>query len=203
MHNDICSLLSTHVYDGRLTAPPENGNQRILSQNTFSLSQSAGYLFRPCEHDGNTQASEEEVAVVQEIYHELLSCSFQAKDGSVIPMTQRDIMVIAPYNMQVQLLRRALPDAEVGTIDLFQGREAPVVLVSMTTSSIEDAPRGLEFLFSQQRLNVALSRAKALAIIVGSPQLLKVRCTKPAQMKLVNLFCALEQRQSCPSAPKA
>jgi len=77
--------------------------------------------------------------------------------------------------MQVQLLRRSLADAEVGTIDLFQGGEAAVVIVSMTTSSMEDAPRGLEFLFSQQRLNVALSRAKALAIVVGSPQLLKVR----------------------------
>jgi uncharacterized protein len=192
MHTDICSLLSTHVYDSRLTAPMDNGNQRIIPQSTFSLDRDAGYLLYPCHHDGNTQTSNEEVEVVKSIYHELLSCSFQRKDGSITPITARDIMVIAPYNMQVQLLRRSLADAEVGTIDLFQGREAAVVIVSMTTSSMEDAPRGLEFLFSQQRLNVALSRAKALAIVVGSPQLLKVRCTKPEQMKLVNFFCALD-----------
>jgi predicted RecB family nuclease len=195
MHTEICDLLSTHVYDSRLSSPAENGHQRIIPETTFSLNQPAGYLFHPCEHDGNTQTSLEEANALRQIYQELLSCSFRAKDGTISKITPSDIMVIAPYNMQVQLLRRTLPDADVGTIDLFQGREAPVVLISMTTSSMDEAPRGLEFLFSQQRINVALSRAKALAIVLGSPKLFQARCTKPEQMKLVNFFCALGERK--------
>jgi uncharacterized protein len=191
MHTDICDLLSSHVYESRLTALPENQHQRILPQGIFSIERHAGYLFYSCEHDGNTQTSPEEAAIIERLYHELLSCTFRAKDGQLSPITPREIMVIAPYNMQVQLLRRSLPDADIGTIDLFQGREAPVVLVSMTTSSMEETPRGMEFLFSQQRINVALSRAKALAIVLGSPKLFQTRCTKPEQMKLVNFFCAL------------
>jgi len=192
MHTDICELLSTHVYESRLTGLPENGNQRILSERDLSVGRQAGYVFYPCAHDGNTQTSREEADVIEALYQELLSCSFRAKTGELSPITPSDIMVIAPYNMQVQLLRRSIPAGDIGTIDLFQGREAPVVLVSMTTSSIEDSPRGMEFLFSQQRMNVALSRAKALAIVVGSPMLFQARCAKPEQMKLVNFFCALE-----------
>jgi uncharacterized protein len=101
-------------------------------------------------------------------------------------------MVIAPFNIQVNKLKNALgSDAHVGTIDLFQGREAPVVIVSMTTSNVEEAPRGIDFLFSQQRINVALSRAKALAILVGTPRLFATKCTTPKQMELVNFFCAI------------
>jgi uncharacterized protein len=192
MHTDICELLSTHVYESRLTGLPENGNQRILSERDLSVGRQAGYVFYPCAHDGNTQTSREEADVIEALYQELLSCSFRAKTGELSPITPSEIMVIAPYNMQVQLLRRSIPVGDIGTIDLFQGREAPVVLVSMTTSSIDDSPRGMEFLFSQQRMNVALSRAKALAIVVGSPMLFQARCTKPEQMKLVNFFCALE-----------
>jgi predicted RecB family nuclease len=193
MHTDICTLLSDHVYDSRLTALPENKLQKILSEQKLSLQRDAGYLFYSCEHDGNTQTSHEEAELIRALYQELLSCSFRSKTGAITPITPADIMVIAPYNMQVQLLRRAIPNGDVGTIDLFQGREAPVVLISMTTSSIEDSPRGMEFLFSQQRMNVALSRAKALAVVVGSPRLFQARCTKPEQMRLVNFFCALEQ----------
>jgi uncharacterized protein len=193
MHTDICNLLSTHVYDSRLTSPPENGHQRIIPRTIFSLNHPAGYFFHPCEHDGNTQSSQEEAATIAQIYRELLACNFRDKNGNLSPITPAEIMVIAPYNLQVQLLRRTLPDADVGTIDLFQGREAPVVIVSMTASSMEETPRGLDFLFSQQRINVALSRAKALAIILGSPKLFNVRCTRPEQMKLVNFFCAVAE----------
>jgi uncharacterized protein len=153
MHTDICELLSTHVYESRLTGLPENGNQRILSERDLSVGRQAGYVFYPCAHDGNTQTSREEADVIEALYQELLSCSFRAKTGELSPITPSEIMVIAPYNMQVQLLRRSIPVGDIGTIDLFQGREAPVVLVSMTTSSIDDSPRGMEFLFSQQRMN--------------------------------------------------
>ena len=121
-------------------------------------------------------------------------CSTAARSptskGKVRPLTARDILVVAPYNMQVRCLREALPaGVEVGTVDKFQGREAPVVFFSMASSSGEDVPRGLEFLFSRNRFNVAISRAKALAVLVCSPQLLDVPCAKVGQMRLVNSLC--------------
>ena len=99
-------------------------------------------------------------------------------------------MVVAPYNAQVRLLRERLPaGVEVGTVDKFQGREAPVVFYSMATSSGEDVPRGLDFLFSRNRLNVAISRAQCLAYLVCSPRLLEVDCRTIEQMRLANALC--------------
>jgi len=101
-----------------------------------------------------------------------------------------DILVVTPYNMQVNLLKSVLPaGARVGTVDKFQGQEAAAVLVSMTTSTAEDVSRGLEFLYSRNRLNVAISRARCLAVVVASPKLLEARCSKIEQMKLVNTLC--------------
>lgn len=192
MHTDICGVLSTHVYDGRLKAPKENGNQKIPNPTKRLIQSESGILFYPCEHEGNTSSAPEEVAQVQQIFNELLTCSFRDKEGIERALTEKDIMVIAPYNIQVNNLRNALgKNAEVGTIDLFQGREAPVVIISMTASNPEETPRGIDFLFSQQRINVALSRAKALAIIVGSPKLFSTKCNNARQMELVNFFCAL------------
>lgn len=192
MHTDICGVLSKHVYDDRLKAPEENGNQRIPNPTKTLIPKESGILFYPCEHEGNTSSAPEEVAQVRKIFNELLTCSFRDKEGGGRALTEKDIMVIAPYNIQVNNLRSALgKNAEVGTIDLFQGREAPVVIISMTASNPEETPRGIDFLFSQQRINVALSRAKALAIIVGSPKLFSTKCNNARQMELVNFFCAL------------
>jgi uncharacterized protein len=106
-------------------------------------------------------------------------------------------LVVAPYNAQVAALRRSLPDdVKVGTVDKFQGREAPVVIYSLTSSSADDAPRGLEFLFSLNRLNVAVSRAQALCVLVASPELTRASCKTPRQMKLVNALCAYLERVS-------
>jgi predicted RecB family nuclease len=196
MHTDICDLLSRQVYESRLLATPENGNQRILPQGNLSVPKQAGYYFYPVDHDGNTNSSPEEALAVASLYQELLTCHFRDKDGRERPITVNDIMVIAPYNMQVAQLRERLPDADIGTIDKFQGREAPVVLVSMATSSLEDTPRGLDFLFSQQRINVMLSRAKALAIVVGSPKLFQARCSNTEQMKLLSFFYALRDHNA-------
>lgn len=105
-------------------------------------------------------------------------------------LTAADILVVAPFNMQVRCLREALPaGVEVGTVDKFQGREAPVVFFSMASSSGEDVPRGLDFLFSRNRFNVAISRAKAMAVLVCSPRLLDTRCRTVDQMRLVNPVC--------------
>ncbi len=102
-----------------------------------------------------------------------------------------DIIVVAPYNAQVNALSDALPGIRVGTVDRFQGQEAPVALVSMTASSAEETTRGLEFLLSRERLNVAVSRGKALSIVFASPRLTSTPCTTVEQMRLVNTLCAL------------
>jgi uncharacterized protein len=112
-------------------------------------------------------------------------------------LTPADILVVAPYNMQVHALQDALPRGiEVGTVDKFQGREAAVVFFSLATSSGDEIPRGVEFLFSRNRLNVAVSRAKALAVLVCSPRLLETRCRTVEQMRLVNALCRFVARST-------
>ena len=103
----------------------------------------------------------------------------------------KDVVVVAPYNAQVRCLRAAIPDERIriGTVDKFQGQEAPVVFYSMASSSGEDVPRGLDFLFSRNRLNVAISRAKCLAYLVASPRLLDANCRTVEQMRLANALC--------------
>jgi len=108
------------------------------------------------------------------------------------PIAVDDILVVAPYNAQVRRLIETLPNnARVGTVDKFQGQEAPVVIYSMATSSVDDAPRGMDFLFSLNRMNVAASRAQGLVILVCSPELLKARCQTPGQMRLASALCRL------------
>jgi uncharacterized protein len=124
----------------------------------------------------------------------MLGGAWTDRDGATAPLTERDVMVVAPYNAQVRQLRRALQAAglagvPVGTVDKFQGREAAVVFYSMATSSAEDVPRSLEFLFSRNRLNVAVSRAMCLAYIVASPRLLESRARTIEQMRLINALC--------------
>jgi uncharacterized protein len=157
----------------------------------------SGLRFVPVMHRGNTNHSSEEVTEVKRLVGLLLApgSQFQARDGEARQLTAKDVLVVAPYNAQVAALRRALPDdVRVGTVDKFQGREAPVVIYSMTSSTAEDAPRGLEFLFSHNRLNVAVSRAQALCILVASPELTRVSCKTPRQIKLVNALCAYLER---------
>jgi uncharacterized protein len=114
--------------------------------------------------------------------------------GGERPLTLDDVLVVAPFNAQVRYLRDRLPPgARVGTVDKFQGQEAPVVFFSMTSSSGEDVPRGMDFLFSRNRLNVAVSRAQALAVIVCSPRLLWARCNTVEQMQMVNALCAFAE----------
>ena len=109
--------------------------------------------------------------------------------GRSRPLQLDDLLIVAPYNAQVSDLSNRIPNARVGTVDKFQGQQAPVVIYSLTTSSPEDAPRGMEFLYSLNRLNVATSRAQALVIVVGSPRLLEPECRSPRQMQLANALC--------------
>jgi uncharacterized protein len=124
----------------------------------------------------------------------MLGASWTDRDGDARPLREADFMVVAPYNAQVRRLREALRAAglagvPVGTVDKFQGREAPIVFYSMATSSAEDVPRSLQFLFSRNRLNVAVSRAMCLAIVVASPVLLESRARTIEQMRLINALC--------------
>ncbi len=112
-------------------------------------------------------------------------------------MTWDDVLIVAPYTAQVGAIKRLLPEAgRVGTVDKFQGQEAPVSIYSMTTSAPENAPRGMDFLYSRNRLNVATSRGRCVALVVASPALLRVRARTPAQMRLANALCRFVEMAS-------
>jgi uncharacterized protein len=142
-------------------------------------------------HDANQSRALDEVDRIAALVDELTSegVRYRNADGVEAPLTRADLMIVAPYNAQVTALAERLPGVRIGTVDKFQGQQAPVVIVSLTTSSPEDAPRGMDFLYSANRLNVATSRAKALCILVGSPRLFEPDCRTPQQMRLANAFC--------------
>ncbi|AZW30935.1 AAA domain protein [Bordetella bronchiseptica GA96-01] len=191
MHPEICGFISEAIYDGRLRAAPATAAHRLLLDEAAGRELPAhGIRYLPVPHDGNTQSSREEAARVAELCALLLRQRHVDEAGAPAPLTLDDILFVAPYNVQVNTLRAALPDgARVGTVDKFQGQEAQVVIVSMATSSGDYLPRDLEFLFSRNRLNVAISRARTLAILVASPALTAVRCRSAEQMALVNTLC--------------
>jgi superfamily I DNA and/or RNA helicase len=155
----------------------------------------AGLHMVEVPHEGNTNASPEEAGRVAELVRELLDFRWRDKEEVERPVNPADVLVITPYNAQIRAIREAMaaagcPDGvRVGTVDKFQGREGAVAIYSMATSSAEDAPRGLEFLYDPRRLNVATSRARAMAIVVASPRLLQASCRTPRQMSLVNALC--------------
>ncbi len=195
MHDGICRFISDAVYDGRLLSDPRNRNQRIvLGASAHEALAATGIRFIPVQHDGCRQRSEAEAAVVKRIYESLLGERCMNKDGRQKPISADDLLVVAPYNVQVNLLRSMLPaGARVGTIDKFQGQEAEAVIVSMTTSNGACLPRNIGFLYDRNRLNVAVSRARCLAIVVACPDLLNVQCGTPDEMELVNTLCWLRE----------
>lgn len=186
MHPDVCAFISEIVYAGRLRSD-ESAARRGTDFGT-------GIRFLPVDHEGNRAASDEEVARIAGEIGRMVGGSFTDADGTVRPLRPADFMVVAPYNAQVRRLRAGLPaGVRVGTVDKFQGQEAPVVFFSMAASSGEDVPRNLAFLFSRNRLNVAISRAQCLAILVCSPRLLEARCQSIEEMELVNALCRLAE----------
>lgn len=194
MHPDVCRFISDAVYDGRLRSFPGTELQRlILSADADPALKSSGLSFVAVAHEDRHQKSEEEGQRVRELFASLLHQRWVDPATGERPLGVEDILVVSPYNIQVNHLQSILPQgARVGTVDKFQGQEAAVVIVSMTASSAEDVPRGMEFLYSRNRLNVAISRAKSLAIVVASPQLLAASCSKIEQMALVNTLCHAE-----------
>jgi len=187
MHPSITEFISETFYADKLSAVEGLEKQQIINPSGLTGS---GLRFVECPHEGNQSRSDEEVEKVSAIVKDLLANGkWVNKDGQENPLTNKDILIVAPYNSHVNALQKALPNLLVGTVDKFQGRQAPVVIYSMATSSPEEAPRGMEFLYSLNRLDVAVSRAQCLAVIVASPSLFELSCKTPQQMRLANAFC--------------
>ena len=186
----IRSFTSELFYEGRLLNHEDCERQALTGP---TLLAGTGLWLALTEHEGNTSTSPEEVDRVVSLVRALVTPANGWIDfyGGSNSLTYEDLRIVSPYNAQVAALRGALPEAteQIGTVDRFQGQQAPVVIYSMTTSSTEEAPRGLEFLFSPNRLNVATSRARCTCILVASPALFDAECRTPRQMKLVNALC--------------
>jgi uncharacterized protein len=186
MHPEVCRFISETSYEGRLHAVPETERQRIDSAGLAGT----GLRWLPVEHEGNRGSSLEEAERIAAELELLVGGTFTDRDGREHRLGWGDVLVVTPYNAQVRALRKRLGKrARIGTVDKFQGQEAPVVFFSMATSSGEDLPRNLEFLFSRNRLNVAMSRAQSLAVLVARPKLLEIRCRTIEQMRMVNALC--------------
>jgi predicted RecB family nuclease len=192
MHPKLCRFISDAVYDGRLKADDSAAVQSLLidpSADPDALA-TAGLKFVEVAHIGCAQKCPAEAERLKVTYIGLLGQKWRNRKGEECVIGLDDILVVSPYNMQVNLLQSVLPaGARVGTVDKFQGQEAAVVLISMATSSGDDLPRQIEFLYSRSRLNVAISRARCLAVVFASPRLLEIDCSTVDQMKLVNTLC--------------
>jgi predicted RecB family nuclease len=192
MHPDVCRYISDIFYDSRLFAAPGCELQRVLGDDDVS---GKGLRWLPVEHAGDRSSSDAEAIAVAALVARLVGRRWIDRHGVEQPLTAADILVVAPFNAHVAALRNRLPeDIPVGTVDRFQGQEGAVVVYSMATSLAEDVPRGMEFLYSRNRTNVAVSRAHCLAVVVCSPDLLRVACTRAGQIPLANALCAFVDR---------
>ncbi|WP_026551654.1 bifunctional RecB family nuclease/DEAD/DEAH box helicase [Arthrobacter sp. H20] len=190
MHPDLCAAVSRLSYDGKLESAP-------AATLRFLEGKPAGIECVPVEHTGRTTSSTEEAqeVVSQVIKHVGLRWT-GGPDELPRPLEPRDILVVAAYNAQVQLIQDHLEAAglngvRVGTVDRFQGQEAPVVIVSMACSSAAEAPRGVGFLLNRNRVNVAVSRGQWRAVIIRSPELTHHLPPRPEQFEELGAFVGL------------
>ncbi len=197
LHPNVCQFTSEAFYESKLVSESQLCNQAIAT----GLFDGPGLWLWPVEHEGNDTASEEEALVVAQIARELVEspATWVDQKGVERDIGWADVLIVAPYNAQVGMIQRRLPtEARVGTVDKFQGQEAPVSIYSMATSNPEGAPRGMSFLYSRNRLNVASSRARCAAILVCSPNLLSVCARTPEQMRLANALCQFAELARTP-----
>ena len=197
LHPDICKFTSAAFYEDRLSPrerPNDEPYQCIESEYRVSGS---GLRYLPVLHAGNQSSSMEEALAVKQLINELeqstLSLSKATKESKTL--TPEDILIITPFNAQIAVLTELLPDyaSRIGTVDRFQGQESAVVIYSMASSSADDAPRGMGFLYDPNRLNVATSRAQILCIVVASAELFKPKCKTPADMAMANGLCVFRE----------
>ncbi len=188
LHPTVCSFTSEMFYEGRLSSKPGLENQELVGS---AHVQGAGLWLIPVEHERNQNHSVEEIDQIVLLVESLTArgSEWADRDGARRALTLEDILIVAPYNSQVDALLSRLPGARIGTVDRFQGQEASAVIYSLTTSSSEDAPRGMEFLYDLNRFNVATSRAFCGCIVVGSPTLFEPECHTPRQIQLANALC--------------
>jgi uncharacterized protein len=192
MHPAINKYISELFYDGRLHTKPDTENQTLDGLTPY---QRPGLYLEITEHEGNQNSSAEEAEKIVSIVNALTCGAVYWVDCNRKKhlLQPEHIKIISPYNSQVELLQSALPEMQIGTVDKFQGQEAPVIIFSMATSTPEDAPRGMEFLYSLNRLNVAVSRARAVFILVANSSLFEPLCKSPHQMQLANALCRLKE----------
>ena len=189
MHPDVADFVSELMYDGRLRSAPGRERQRILADGPLG---GTGLRWLPVEHKGRAQSSPEEADRIAAAIEDLLgqSATYADHDGEEHPLQPADILVLTPFNAQVRCLEDRLPTGvRIGTVDKLQGQEAQISFYSMATSSHDDVPRNIEFLFSRNRFNVAISRARCLSVLVCNPKLLDIRASSVEQMRLVNALC--------------
>jgi superfamily I DNA and/or RNA helicase len=197
LHPLICDLTSQLFYEDRLEPVDGLAGQRVLGRDELS---GAGVRWMPVHHEGNTNDSPQEAERVAEIVRALVGRTYVDAAGVGRPIGLADILIVSPFNAHRLRIRGLLgPQARVGTVDKFQGQEAPVSIYTMATSRPEDAPRGLGFLYSLHRLNVATSRARALAIVVASPALLTAVPRTPEQLRMANGLCAFVEAATASS----
>ena len=192
LHPEVCKFTSSVFYEDKLSSHPI-ARSRVLEGHAWL--NGAGLWFVPVEHEGNRNSCADEVEVVARIVNGLLKPEVRwfYSAGNSRRLRENEILIVAPYNAQVADLSLRLPGMRIGTVDKFQGQEAPVVIYSLATSSPEDAPRGMEFLYSLNRFNVATSRAKTAVIVVGNPRLFEPECKTPRHMQLANAFCGFAE----------
>jgi uncharacterized protein len=189
LHPDLCRFTSETFYDSRLEAESQLTQQVIRADGPAG---GTGPRWIPVTHHGNDNESAEEAALIAELTRTLIDsgATWVDPDGIERPVGWGEVVIVAPYNAQVGAIQRLLPEqARVGTVDKFQGQEAPISIYSMAASSGEEAPRGMDFLYSGHRLNVATSRARCIAIVVASPDLPRVGARTVEQMRLANALC--------------
>jgi uncharacterized protein len=195
LHPAICGLISDAVYEGRLRPVKHTVNRvvRVPPAGAGPVPCDSGVLFVPVEHAGNAQRSEEEADAIGRVVDALSGRTLTDEDAADAgALTVPDLLFVAPYNLQVRHLRDRLGDlARVGSVDKFQGQEAAAVVLSMCASPGEFGPRGSEFLLDRNRLNVALSRARSLAIVVGDPRITLTHAASIPEMRRLNLYCRI------------
>jgi predicted RecB family nuclease len=197
MHPEVNKVVSEMVYESRLQTAAHTVNRKLLKDNgkVKLIDLEAGIVFLKVDHTGNGQTSPEEIEAIKKVITELLGRTMTDKEGALgDKVREEDILIVAPYNLHVNNLKKALSGkVKVGTVDKFQGQEAPISILSLCTSSFEDSgsSRGIGFLFSKNRMNVAISRSKCISIIVGCPDLINTPVRTLEQMELLNFFCRI------------